>query len=140
MGLYFTPLLQHIYNIPINPRIHKYYISINYVHDAYMTPGNIYRTHAYSHNTTRVVVHIACICKKKGVDQFMNRIRFYTSGCIYLYLRIIRAPIRGPFFPIDAKILKIVKWQPSFFKTLLASRKIYTYFCLNHLISIEAVL
>ena len=85
MGLYLTPLLQHTYNIPINPRIHKYYISIKYTHDTYMTPGNIYRMRTYCHNTTRVIIHIACICKKKGVALFITRTRFYTSACIYLY-------------------------------------------------------
>ena len=42
--------------------------------------------HIYVNNPIRVDVHIACICEKEGVAQFMNRTRFYTTDCIYLYL------------------------------------------------------
>ena len=41
----------------------------------------------HAHNTTRVVIHIAGIYKRKGVDIFITRTRFYTSDCIYLYFK-----------------------------------------------------
>ena len=51
------------------------------------------------YNTTRVGVHMACICERKGVGTFTTRKRSYTIDCIYLYLiyvDIIRAPKWGP--------------------------------------------
>ena len=39
----------------------------------------------YVTNTTRVGVHIACICKKGGVGVLMARTRSYTSIGIYKY-------------------------------------------------------
>jgi hypothetical protein len=57
----------------------------------------------YIYNPIRVGIHIACIRKEKGVDQFIARTRSYTIDCIYLYLiyvDIIRAPIWGALFSI----------------------------------------
>ena len=39
----------------------------------------------YVTNTTRVGVHIACICKKGGVGVLMTRTRSYASIGIYKY-------------------------------------------------------
>ena len=92
----------------------------------------------------RALISIQRVYVKKRVqDNSQLEHDLTPSNCIYLYLvyvDITRAPIWGPFFPFNAKYQKNTKWQPSFFKTSLASRKIYTYFCLNHLINMEAVL
>ena len=50
-------------------------------------PPYAYMRHYYTHNTTRVVIHIACICEKKDVAIFITRTRFYTIDCIYLYFK-----------------------------------------------------
>jgi hypothetical protein len=73
------------------------------------------------YNTTRVGVHIACICERKGVGTFTTRKRSYTIDCIYLYLiyvDIIRAPKWGPFFHLTPNIKKHKNGNLLFSKTL----------------------
>jgi hypothetical protein len=75
----------------------------------YIWGGTAIPAHVYVSNTTRVGVHMACICEEKGVGQFIARTRSYTIDCIYLYLvyvDIMRAPKWGLFFHLTPNIGK----------------------------------
>jgi hypothetical protein len=58
------------------------------------------------YNTTRVGVHIACICERKGVYLYL------------IYVDIIRAPKWGPFFHLTPNIKKHKNGNLLFSKTL----------------------
>ena len=103
--------------------VHTYYILNTIITPAYRR--------IYTAIIPRALVSIYACIREGRVQHNLWLVHDFTpSGCIYLYniyVDITRAPIWGALFPFNAKILKIVKWQPSFFKTFLASRKIYTY-------------
>ena len=55
----------------------------------------------YVYNTTRVNIHMACICEEKGVGYHIELLRSSTIGLyIQIYIKIYKGPQMGPLFPI----------------------------------------
>ena len=56
------------------------------------------------YNTTRVNIHMACICEEKGVGYHMELLRSSTLGeYIQIYIKIYKGPQWDPFFPFNTK-------------------------------------
>jgi len=54
----------------------------------------------YVYNTTRVDIHMACICEEKGVGYHIELLRSSTIGAyIQIYIKIYKSPHAGALFP-----------------------------------------